>query len=345
MSILIVDDSEYSRALIQHILEKGGYTNVLTAKSAHEAFKILGVDAEVRDNSECSGQLVDLVLLDITMPEIDGIEACRTIKSVKLLEDLPVIMVTANADDDSLKQAFEVGAIDYVTKPINKVELLARVRSSLKLKHEMDRRMELARQLEEANRQLERLTLIDGLTGIANRRHFDEFLDEEWRRNMRDKKHISIIMADIDFFKDYNDTYGHQAGDDCLKNVAAVLGSIARRPGDLVARYGGEEFAIVLSGTDMKFAGMLAETMRTKIEEEKIPHLGSQVADHVTVSLGVASLFPECGTSASDLIKATDKALYQAKNEGRNQVRLSHEIKNLKLDKTEASFIRRSFWI
>lgn len=183
-----------------------------------------------------------------------------------------------------------------------------------------NRRMEFSKQLFVANRQLERLILVDGLTDIANRRHFDEFLEKEWLRNMRDNKPVSLIMGDIDFFKNYNDTYGHQAGDNCLKQVAAILNNFAKRPGDLAARYGGEEFAIILSGTDIKQAGVLAENINKKLKERRIPHSDSQAADYVTLSFGVASIIPKYGTKPYNLIKAADKALYKAKNSGRNQV-------------------------
>lgn len=185
---------------------------------------------------------------------------------------------------------------------------------------EMERRMESSKQLEEANRQLKRLTFIDGLTGIANRRHFDEFLEKEWLRNMRDNKPVSLIMGDIDFFKNYNDIYGHQAGDNCLKHVAAILNNIAKRPGDLAARYGGEEFAVILSGTYLKQAGVLAENANKNLSETRIPRSDSQAADYVTLSFGVASIIPRHGTKPYDLIKAADKSLYKAKNSGRNQV-------------------------
>jgi diguanylate cyclase (GGDEF)-like protein len=185
---------------------------------------------------------------------------------------------------------------------------------------EMMRRAKFAKQLEEANRQLKRLTFVDGLTGIANRRHFDEFLEKEWLRAMRDNKPVSLIMGDIDFFKNYNDIYGHQAGDACLKQVAAILNNMAKRPGDLAARYGGEEFAVILSGTDLKQAGVLAENVNKKLREIRIPHSDSQAADYLTLSLGVASTIPRYGTKPSDLIEAADMALYKAKNRERNQV-------------------------
>ena len=185
---------------------------------------------------------------------------------------------------------------------------------------EMKRRMEFSKQLEKANAQLKRLTFIDGLTGIGNRRHFDEFLEKEWQRNMRDNKPVSLIMGDIDFFKNYNDRYGHQAGDDCLKQVAAILNNMAKRPGDLAARYGGEEFAVILSGTDLKQAGVLAGNANKKLKETRIPHSDSQAADYVTLSFGVASIIPKYGTKSYDLIKTADKSLYKAKNSGRNQV-------------------------
>ena len=185
---------------------------------------------------------------------------------------------------------------------------------------ERDRHMEFSKQLEEANKQLKLLTFIDGLTGIADRRHFDEFLEKEWLRNMRNNKPIALIMGDIDFFKNYNDKYGHQAGDDCLKQVAAIINNMAKRPGDLAARYGDEEFTVILSGTDLKQAGMLAENVNKKLRETRIPHSDSQVADYVTLSIGVASIIPKYDAEPHDLIEAADKALYKAINNGRNRV-------------------------
>jgi len=176
--------------------------------------------------------------------------------------------------------------------------------------------------LAKANRELEKLTFIDGLTGVSNRRHFDQVLDNEWRRALRNQNPLSLIMIDIDHFKRYNDHYGHQEGDECLKKVAKTLSRMAKRPGDLVARYGGEEFAIILSDTISKSALKLAEETKEAVLSLKIPHSTSQVCENVTVSLGLTSLTPDSDLSPQNLIKAADRALYKAKNEGRNQVQI-----------------------
>ncbi len=177
-----------------------------------------------------------------------------------------------------------------------------------------------ARELEKANRQLYRLSAIDGLTGVANRRSFDEFLEHEWRRGLRDSAPLAVIMADIDFFKAFNDSLGHQAGDECLKTIAAVIADILKRPGDLVARYGGEEFVVVLPGTDLVGGEDVAETLRVKIEEIGLSHPTSKVNANATISLGVASMIPVKETAPGDLVRQADKALYLAKAKGRNCV-------------------------
>ncbi|MFZ5642847.1 MAG: diguanylate cyclase domain-containing protein [Bacillota bacterium] len=172
-----------------------------------------------------------------------------------------------------------------------------------------------------AEETLRRLSFLDGLTGIANRRYFDEYIDREWRRAMRNTTPLSLIMFDIDFFKIYNDTYSHLSGDDCLKRVARVIGDIVKRPGDLVARYGGEEFAVVLPETNINSASVIAETLRSRVEEMGIIHGNSKVSRYVTISLGVAAAVPAAGSLPETLIAEADKALYQAKREGRNRVK------------------------
>lgn len=315
MSILIVDDSRDSVLLLKTLLNKAGYNDLLIAESAVDAFQQLGMF-----NSSKKRKGVDLILMDIMMPEIDGIEACRRIKARAFLRNTPIVMVTAQNDDTSLKKAFNNGAIDYVTKPFKKTELLVRVKSILRLKHEIDERTKVTLRLEEANKKLKLLSSIDGLTNIGNRRHFDRFLNKEWYRAIRDSHPISLLMIDVDNFKAYNDNYGHLAGDDCLKKVAGVLSDFAKRPGDIVARYGGEEFALVFPDTKIKYGIELAERARTKLEALKIPHQCSEVSDMVTVSIGVATMFPQKGMSPSNLIEAADKMLYQAKKGGRNKI-------------------------
>ena len=167
---------------------------------------------------------------------------------------------------------------------------------------------------------LERLATLDGLTGIANRRHFDERLQNEWSRASRANAPLSLIMADVDYFKRYNDTYGHQQGDECLKAVSAVLQRLAVRVSDLAARYGGEEFAVILPNTDLKGACEVAERIRAEVEAAALPHGGNEVAPCVTLSLGVATLFPDAEGQSKTLVSQADQALYQAKKEGRNRV-------------------------
>lgn len=324
MTILIVDDSADSRVLIQTILHNKGYKEVITAQSAGEAFHYLGID-------DCANTVAraDLILMDLVMPGLNGIEACRLIKSSECYKDVPIIMVTASTDIENLDMAFAAGAIDYITKPLHKMELLARVGSVLKLKQEMDQRkarecelLQVMAKLTEANDQLWRLSSLDGLTGIANRRQFDEMLHKEWQRGMREGTPLGLVMFDIDYFKNYNDTYGHQMGDECLKEVAKAATTIIRRPGDLAARYGGEEFALILPNTGAEGALMMAEILRVAVEALHIPNSGSQETSYVTISVGVATVNPREDLSSSDLVALADQGMYQAKQAGRNCVKI-----------------------
>ena len=328
MAILVIDDSEPVRLLLEGVLKSAGFEEIVLADSARAALEVLQ-----KERLAESGQPIDLVLMDIILPEIDGIEAVRRIRQVEHLRDTPVIMVTSRDDTESLQQALEAGATDYVTKPLDKVALIARARAALRLKKEMDRRkrreielLKATRQLTEANERLKRLTSLDGLTGIANRRYFDQRLDMAWRLGLRESTPVALAMIDIDFFKLYNDTYGHQNGDECLRRVAQALNQSIQRPADLMARYGGEEFAGLLPGIDIKGAVKVVEMMKDQVTALKIEHSTSTVEPFVTVSIGVASIPPKHGLSSAALVRVADQALYQAKRDGRNQIRLAKTV-------------------
>ena len=277
---------------------------------------------------------VDLILMDIELDEMSGIEATRKIRAVQEIQNIPVLMVTADTSDQSLQEAFTAGAVDYITKPIRRVELLARIRSFLKLKQETDARKAKQKELleltdllsktndklKQANEKLRKISLIDGLTGIYNRRYFDETLDKEWRRLCRVSRPISLMMIDIDFFKAYNDINGHQMGDQCLKTVAEHIRALIKRGADFVARYGGEEFAAVLPETKIEGAGVLGQKICEAVEGSHLPHAATPISEHVTVSIGLASMIPEKETLSDELIACADKALYRAKAEGRNRL-------------------------
>ena len=330
MRILIVDDTKSVRALIDFYLRSDGHQELRHAESATQALELLGVGVP---GAAANGW--DLVLMDIVMPSgIDGIEACRRIKADPGCGHLPVIMVTSDLAEKTLEAAFAAGAMDFIEKPLRRVELLARVRSALRLKAETDTRAQrerellvMTRTLEETNRKLNlsnelllRMSVTDPLTGVANRRSLEDILARETARARRSAAPLSLVMADIDFFKQYNDTYGHLAGDACLGAVAAALGTTLRRSCDLLARYGGEEFAAVIPDTDLDGALRVAQMMREAVRGLGLPHISSQVANVVTASFGVATRTPDNALDARALVAAADRALYAAKSAGRDRV-------------------------
>jgi len=313
MAILIVDDSELSRRYLADMLEEAGYKHLLCASSAEMAFAVIG-------------RGVDLILLDINLPHKSGIETCRELKADPEHADIPVIIISGIEHLEGLQAAFDAGAMDYLTKPPNKVELLARIRSALHLKTEMDQRkareaelLALNQRLESLNSELEKASSTDSLTGLANRRYFNEFMLREWRRAIRDKTELAILMIDIDHFKNYNDTKGHLAGDVCLQNVAMALQRPIKRPADLLARYGGEEFVAVLPETGREGAQQLAAVLHQEIRRMALPHPASATADTITVSIGIAVMTPASQMTVEQVLDKADQALYQAKNGGRNQ--------------------------
>jgi len=269
-----------------------------------------------------------VILLDLVMPEIDGMTLVRFFRSNQKTEEIPVIVLSTIEAAIDKSAAFSAGASDYIVKLPDKIELIARIRShsrSYLNRKERDEAFEELRQvkaeLEESNATLQLLSCLDGLTGIANRRRFDEFMAKEWKRSNREKSTISLILIDIDYFKPYNDNYGHQQGDDTLKTVAKALNEGINRPADLLARYGGEEFVIVLPETTLAGATQLAENLTEQVRKLQILHEHSKTADIVTVSIGVACCEPDKRyNSVETLLEAADKALYEAKGQGRNQV-------------------------
>ncbi len=323
MDILIVDDSEDQLLVLKSILNEKGYESIHLVGSAEEAFDFLGL----KDKKKKKGK-IDLILMDVIMPKMNGIEACERIKKENGLKDTPVIMITANREEAQLQAAFQAGAMDYITKPINIAELLARIRSALRLKMETDSRKERERELTEmaerldaANKKLTRMSYLDGLTGVPNRRYFEEFFAREWKNAIRLNSPLSLIMFDIDCFKAYNDTYGHLNGDDCLKKIAGASENALKRPRDFLCRYGGEEFIAVLPGTDKKGALTVAKRFLEKTDKLKIVHKNSTVSKNVTISVGVAAINPDKKSKPTSFIGEVDKALYKAKQSGRNCIK------------------------
>lgn len=248
----------------------------------------------------------DLIVLDVMMPDMDGYEVCLDLKNTEETKDIPVIFLTAKGEIDYEERGLNLGAMDYITKPFSPLIVRARVRNHIALKQKTDL--------------LESLASLDGLTGIPNRRRFDETLETEWKRALRGGTTLAIIMADIDFFKAYNDHYGHGAGDQCLKTVAQALSGALGRPSDVLARYGGEEFAAVIPDTGGPGARQLAEHCCASVTALGLPHGFSGAAAHVTISAGYAALQPAPGQAPKELLEMADKMLYQAKEQGRNRV-------------------------
>ena len=306
MNILVVDDSPTIRAALRGLLERMGHT-VAEANDGGQALQMY--------RQERPG----LVLIDVVMPVMDGYEAARHMRETSAEEWVPIIFLSSKEADQDLNRAIEAGGDDYLVKPVSFVVLNAKIRALQRLESMRAKQLEMSRDLATANRELEKLSRQDGLTGIANRRYFDSYLLTEARRGAREKAPVSLILSDVDHFKAFNDCYGHQAGDDCLRRVAAALSSAGRRPADLAARYGGEEFAMVLPGTVLDGAVDVAQAVSRVIDGLAIPHERSAVERRVTLSQGIVSLTPEKETSSEDLIQRADQALYLAKQQGRNR--------------------------
>lgn len=296
MRILIVDDIPDNIRVLSSMLADEGI-EISTATSGRRALKI------------AERYPPDLVLLDVMMPEMDGYEVCRLMKADPLLRGVPIIFISALADAENEIRGLALGAVDYITKPFNEAIVKLRVQTHLELK--------LQREI------LDNLSRLDGLTGIPNRRAFDERLNLEWRRAARSGETLGLLMIDVDYFKNYNDTHGHLVGDDCLRKLASTLHESMNRAGDFVARFGGEEFAALLPLTDGAELAGVAERILAGIEKLDIPHGASPVAPRVSASIGGASYRPAPEIDPNTLIELADQQLYIAKNNGRNQLRLA----------------------
>ena len=292
-SILIVDDVPSNIKILGDALKE--HYHVRAALNAKDALAIAS-----------SQDPPDLILLDVVIPEMDGYEICRELKNNDSTRHIPVIFTTSMDQEEDETKGLEAGAVDYITKPFRLPIVKARVKTHIELKVQRDL--------------LRELSMIDTLTRIPNRRRMDELFQLEWKRGQRSRAPISLIMIDIDHFKLYNDTYGHPAGDECLRLVARELSDSMRRSGDFVARYGGEEFVVLLPGNDIAGASNVAETMRQGVKRLELEHKNSPVAKVVTISLGVASVLPDAFSDPESLLKAADDALYVAKKNGRDRV-------------------------
>ena len=292
-NILIVDDSK----LIAHVAK------TMLTKQGHEV--ILAQDGKAGIEAAKSAR-PDIILLDLIMPVMDGYEVCEHLKADEMTREIPIIM----AETADKVKGLRMGALDYVTKPFDEAELVARVNIHLRLR-------ELYREVRQQNRLLQEMANRDGLTGLYNHRYFHEQLSQDFLRAKRYHEHLTCVLLDIDFFKKFNDTYGHQTGDVVLKNLAQVI-EASTRESDLAARYGGEEFALVMYHTDQKAALEAAERLRLKVESQEVNGNGNVL--HVTISVGVATFPHENIHDAKELIEFADQALYKAKENGRNRV-------------------------
>lgn len=423
-AILIVDDAPANLELLRKLMTEQGYQTYV-APSGERALAI------------AQRAQPDLILLDVMMPDMDGFETCRRLKQNPLTQRIPVIFMSAKTDTEDVVAGFDIGAVDYIGKPLRMAEVCARVRAQLQIRSNSETQEEQAERLrtivnnmaeglliieadgriqytnpacdhylgyrenelagrsigellsplvtqeyldyfamyaanpetahnhgtrevairhrngeamsmdltltpmylrqplyigllhdithhKQSEDALQRAAYLDPLTKIANRRHFDSFLEKEWQRAVRNGGTLSLVVLDVDHFKLYNDSLGHPAGDSCLQQVAQAIDAHACRSGDLAARYGGEEFVMLFAETEAETAMVLAEAIRANIENLRLPHPRSPTSNWITVSIGVATIRPHQLDDREALFVAADRALYVAKEGGRNQVRATH---------------------
>ncbi len=308
MKVMIVDDAATNRAMLEPLLNEWGY-EVAAAADGEQALRALRKETRPV-----------LLLLDWIMPGLSGIDLCATLKKEKPASQIYIILLTVKNGKDDITLGLDAGADDYLTRPVTPALLRTRLaigRRILEYQHALEA---LSRELQAKNRELNRLATLDGLTGITSRGHFNERLGEEWRRAQREDTPLSLILLDLDLFKDYNDAYGHLAGDECLKEIARILAASIARAGDLAARFGGEEFVVLLPNTDNLGTLVVAEAIRVAVAARGIEHKASSVHRAVTVSVGTATISPREAARPEELVERAERALSHAKQSGRNQV-------------------------
>jgi diguanylate cyclase (GGDEF)-like protein len=305
--ILIVDDSDTIRAFLALSVRAMKFEPVL-ADCGEKALEMFIAERP------------GLVLLDVNMPGIDGYETARRIRAVAPEEWVPIIFLSASEDDQDLERAIECGGDDYLVKPVSPVVLNAKMRALQRLDQMRRKLLDMSNELTAANQRLETLSHQDGLTGIANRRAFDFLIERQYSEAVRRREPFSVVLCDVDHFKAYNDHYGHLAGDECLRKIAASLVRGCMRGTDVAARYGGEEFALLLPETPAAGAVQVVERVRQEVAALAVAHAKSPTAEVVTFSAGIASYLPERDKGSSrDLTQRADEALYRAKQLGRNR--------------------------
>jgi diguanylate cyclase (GGDEF)-like protein len=322
--ILIVDDRKENLLTLESLLDSPDLQLVRAASGNEALAKILDYEFA-------------LILMDVRMPGMDGYETAELMRGSTRSRSIPIIFVTAaRMDREHMFKGYDSGAVDYLFKPLEPQILKRKVGIFLELHlqrqqleektRELDAKIleleVLHKELEEKNAKLELLSSLDGLTGLFNRRYFDDNLLKEWKQAIRDGNCLSLLIIDIDYFKNYNDYYGHLEGDDCLRKVAQSLYEALLRPTDIIARYGGEEFTVILPNTGSEGAGEVARRMMDSVARLDIVHKTSSVAETVTISIGVSSILPTRKLTVTSLLDRADKALYQAKEEGRNTFRV-----------------------
>jgi len=307
MKVLVIDDSKVIRMLVAECITSLGH-QLINAENGEEGLKYLA-----------SNKDVDLVLMDVEMPGMNGFETTTAIRELDVDNWFPIIFLTTHQDDDSFANGILAGGDAYLPKPINTLRLQLTITAMERIYVMRQKLQQTQKGLESANKKLEYLAMYDQLTGLANRRNFDETLEKQFLLAKRNKKPISVIICDIDFFKIYNDTYGHQKGDDCLAIIASIIGEVPDRPTDKACRYGGEEFTVILPDTNLEGGLLIAERLRKAIFDKNVKHEGSKVAPCVTLSLGLATYTGQF-KNEDDILKAADDALYRAKENGRNRV-------------------------